>query len=406
MKERGGKLDSYAFDITALDEIFKNTVAAVEKGKDDLDVIFEAAQQEYKRINDLLEDIREDLERTITEVDELGHRFQRARVKLMQVTKGRSKYTEEEVQEVYDSAHEYQVRLSVLRERERELKKSRNELERTVRKLKEMVERSQKMISQMSIAVDLLRGNFEAASKAFMDMHQKYQYGVKILVAQEEERKRVAREIHDGPVQSLANVAMRADYCQRLYKNNETPTLEVANELTDIKKLVQDCLIEMRQIIFDLRPMSLDDLGLVPALCRFTTIVEKNTKALINITVIGKEVRLPGPVEIALFRLAQESINNAIRHSGCRQIDVKIEFAQTEIVLVVKDDGLGFDVEEQIALSAENHNFGLVGMEERIKLLGGKFGIESILGGGTRVWSRVAYDTSEGGSKNEITSCC
>jgi len=152
----------------------------------------------------------------------------------------------------------------------------------------------------------------------------------------------------------------------------------------------------MRQIIFNLRPMSLDDLGLIPALQRFTSTVQKNTSALINVTVLGKEVRLSGPIEIALFRLAQESINNAIKHSSCSQIDVKVEFADQEIVLVVKDDGLGFDVEEKKSLSSENHHFGLVGMEERIRLLGGKFGIESVLGEGTRVWCRVAYDTPGG----------
>ncbi|HPQ10403.1 MAG TPA: sensor histidine kinase, partial [Bacillota bacterium] len=201
------------------------------------------------------------------------------------------------------------------------------------------------------------------------------------------------------------NVAMRADYCQRIHETKADSKAEVADELNEIKKLVQDCLIEMRQIIFNLRPMSLDDLGLISALQRFTSTVQKNTSALINVTVLGKEVRLSGPIEIALFRLAQESINNAIKHSSCSQIDVKVEFADQEIVLVVKDDGLGFDVEEKKSLSSENHHFGLVGMEERIRLLGGKFGIESVLGEGTRVWCRVAYDTPGGEFKeNEISS--
>ncbi len=394
--ERGGTLNSYVFDIAALDEIFKKAVAAVEKGKEDLDEIASAAQQEYRRVSELLSTIRVELEKTIVEVDELEHLFQKTRIKLMHMTKARSKYTEEEVEKVYDEAQDYQVRLSALRARERELKKSRNDLERTERRLKDMVDKAQKMTSQMTVAAELLRGNFEEASRVFLDMHQRYQYGVKVLVAQEEERKRVAREIHDGPVQSLANVAMRADYCQRLHETKADSKAEVADELNEIKKLVQDCLIEMRQIIFNLRPMSLDDLGLIPALQRFTSTVQKNTSALINVTVLGKEVRLSGPIEIALFRLAQESINNAIKHSSCSQIDVKVEFADQEIVLVVKDDGLGFDVEEKKSLSSENHHFGLVGMEERIRLLGGKFGIESVLGEGTRVWCRVAYDTPGG----------
>ncbi|HPQ10228.1 MAG TPA: histidine kinase, partial [Bacillota bacterium] len=195
-------MNSYVFDIAALDEIFKKAVAAVEKGKEDLDEIASAAQQEYRRISELLSTIRVELEKTIVEVDELEHLFQKTRIKLMHMTKARSKYTEEEVEKVYDEAQDYQVRLSALRARERELKKSRNDLERTERRLKDMVDKAQKMTSQMTVAAELLRGNFEEASRVFLDMHQRYQYGVKVLVAQEEERKRVAREIHDGPVQS------------------------------------------------------------------------------------------------------------------------------------------------------------------------------------------------------------
>lgn len=110
-------MNSYVFDIAALDEIFKKAVAAVEKGKEDLDEIASAAQQEYRRISELLSTIRVELEKTIVEVDELEHLFQKTRIKLMHMTKARSKYTEEEVEKVYDEAQDYQVRLSALRAR-------------------------------------------------------------------------------------------------------------------------------------------------------------------------------------------------------------------------------------------------------------------------------------------------
>ncbi len=388
------------YDVRDLDEIFKKTILAVENGREDIYAISEAARQEFKRIQLLLEDIRHELNLTINEVDEVEHLFQRARIRLMQVSKSFSQYSEDEIRDASEKAHDLQLKLSTAREREKELKRNRDDLERTLKKLKEMVERSEKMVAQVSIAVEILRGNLEVAIKAFADMQQKYQYGVRVVLAQEEERKRVAREIHDGPVQSLANVVLRADYCQRLYEVAKDP-LEITSELSYIKKLVQDILVEMRQIIFNLRPMSLDDLGLVPALARFIATLQKNTSVFIEIVKIGQEVRLPAAMEIALFRMAQESINNAIKHSDCTHIVVKLEFVANEVILVIIDDGNGFNLEQTKAVASERQNFGLLGMEERIKLLGGKFGIETELGSGTKVWARLTYDLLGGETNNE-----
>lgn len=389
----------YSFDVMSLDKIFSQTVEAVEKGQEDIAAISDAARQEYNRIESLLNDIRRDLGITIDEVDKVEHLFQRARLRLMQVSKGLSKYSEDEIREAYDTAHEHQIKLITYREKERELKKTRDELERTSRRLKDMVERSEKMASQVGVAIQFLKGNLEVASQAFLDMQQRYHYGVRVVEAQEEERKRLAREIHDGPSQSLANIVLRADYCQRLHQSKVKESDEVSEEILNIKKLVQDILVEMRQIIFNLRPMTLDDLGLVPALERFVSTVQKTTSSFIEITTIGEEVRLPSHVEIALFRMAQESINNAIKHSGCDNIFVKVEFTNSEVFLVVKDDGFGFDLEAARKRAPTKQSFGLLGMEERIKILGGNFGIESLIGSGTRVWAKVSYG-DVGGDKN------
>lgn len=383
------------FDIKELDKAFLKNIDAVEKGKEEIFNISEAARQEYTRVKVILDDIRAELDQTIDEVDEVEHLFQRARIKLMQVSKEFANYSEEEIREAYDTAYNLQLRLSTARERERELKKSRDELDRTMRRLKEMVQRSEKMVSQMSIAAEVLKGNLEIASKAFADMQNRYLYGVQVVVAQEEERKRVARELHDGPVQSLANVALRADYCQKIHEAGND-SVEVSKEMAEIKKLVQDILVEMRQIIFDLRPMSLDDLGLLPALTRYITIVQKNTPVIIDIVDIGEETRLHPAVEVALFRLIQEAINNALKHSGCSNITIRVEFTEDDVIVQIIDNGFGFDLQEAKKVASENQNFGLLGMEERVRLLGGQFGVETGYGQGTKVWARVAHNISGG----------
>lgn len=203
----------------------------------------------------------------------------------------------------------------------------------------------------------------------------------------EEERMRIARDMHDGPAQSMANLVLQAEILERLIQRD--PQL-VVRELADFKEGVRAVLDDTRRLIFDLRPMSLDDLGLVPTLRKL--IKEFGDKAGVNaqLRVMGEDVRLPGSFEPTIFRIVQEALNNVRKHAHSRNVEVLINFLEDGVIAVVRDDGVGMDVAAVDARLEESKNLGLISMRERAQLEKGTLEIRSEPGRGTEV--RVAFD--------------
>lgn len=206
--------------------------------------------------------------------------------------------------------------------------------------------------------------------------------GLHVIRAQEEERRRLAREIHDGPTQLLNSVVLRIDVCQRLF---DSDVQRVREELQQLKDLVRLSLQEMRKLIFDLRPMTLDDLGIVPALRAFLKDYQAKTGIETDFTVFGNDRRYDSVFEVAIFRLVQEALTNANKHAGASRVWVKVETTGgREIKVMVKDDGVGFEP-EKVRRDAAGTKFGLVAMRERTELLGGSMEILSAPRHGTRL---------------------
>lgn len=205
--------------------------------------------------------------------------------------------------------------------------------------------------------------------------------GLAVIRGQEEERRRVAREIHDGPAQLLANVVLRIDVCQRLV--DQAPD-RLREELIQLKDLVRLSLQDVRKVIFDLRPMALDDLGLIPALRTFFKEYQSRTAIATDLAAFGADRRMDRTLEVAIFRLVQEALTNVEKHAQAAQVWVTVDAPPgKDLKVVIKDDGVGFEV--QARRGSDTGHFGLVGMRERVELLGGKFEIQSAPGGGTRV---------------------
>ncbi|MBJ7593488.1 MAG: hypothetical protein JF886_01285 [Candidatus Dormibacteraeota bacterium] len=198
----------------------------------------------------------------------------------------------------------------------------------------------------------------------------------------EEERMRIARDMHDGPAQSMANLVLQAEILERLIQRD--PQL-VVRELADFKDGVRAVLEDTRRLIFDLRPMSLDDLGLVPTLRKF--IKEFGDKAGVNaqLRVMGEDIRLPGSFEPTIFRIVQEALNNARKHAKARNVEVLINFQTDTVTAVVRDDGVGMDVAAVEAQLDGTKNLGLISMRERAQLEKGLLEIRSESGRGTEV---------------------
>jgi two-component system sensor histidine kinase DegS len=159
----------------------------------------------------------------------------------------------------------------------------------------------------------------------------------------------------------------------------------VKEELIDLKVQVRGSLEEVRKIIFNLRPMALDDLGLTPTLRKYIQDVEDKTKMHTKFEVVGRDMRLPSGMEVAIFRLVQECVTNALKHAKATSVNLEITFQKQMVKITIQDNGVGFNVELTEARASAGSHFGLMGMRERVELLEGRLDIESAIGEGTRI---------------------
>ena len=380
---------SDGLDLNILDKIIKDTMTAVELSKRNIFEIAETAGNDQKRLHEDLERVNSELKQLVDTVNRLESMYKKARVHLMEVSRDFANYSEEDIKKTYRYAQELQVQLAIERERENGLRFKRDELARSIVRVNDMALKADDLVSKVDIALTFLNGNLNEFSQHMEGIQQKQMIGGRIILAQEEERKRVAREIHDGPAQAMANVVLRAELCDKLLSSNRE---QVAEELKQLKLSVKDSLQEIRRIIFNLRPMTLDDLGLVPTLNRFLEELTDREKFTVKLVVHGEGKRLKNTYEVALFRLIQEGLNNARKHSQATEIVVTIDFLAVTIQVTIADNGKGFDLQKVMSEVAGKESFGLLSMNERIELLNGKLSIDTALGAGTKIIVVIPMD--------------
>jgi two-component system sensor histidine kinase DegS len=248
--------------------------------------------------------------------------------------------------------------------------------------LGQVAEESKTMAEEIGASLSLLAANIRKLGSYVESAQQSRALGLHVIRAQEEERRRLAREIHDGPTQLLNSVVLRIDVCQRFV---DTDPQRLRGELQQLKELVRLSLQDVRKIIFDLRPMALDDLGLIPALRTFLKDFQARTGIETDFSVFGNDRRYDPAFEIAIFRIVQEALSNVYKHAGASRVWVKIETTGgREVKVQVKDDGCGFDP-AQVRPGTGGSKFGLVAMRERAELLGGTIDIQSAPGQGTKL---------------------
>ncbi len=258
-----------------------------------------------------------------------------------------------------------------------------------------MVQKAETLINHVSVALDYLLLNLKTVSEQLTDFKQQKNIGYRIIQAQETERKRVAREIHDGPAQSIADIILNTEIAEKMLSINPESTKK---ELISIKGKVRDTLQEIRRIIHQLRPMGLDDLGLIPTLQRYCEDFSERNKISTEFVLFGKEKRFENLIEITLFRIVQEALQNIYKHSKATSAMVKIELDK-KITLIIKDNGVGFNPADVFAdINAEK--YGILGIKERVNLLNGELEISSIIGRGTTIIAKIPQEI-EGESVDE-----
>lgn len=203
-----------------------------------------------------------------------------------------------------------------------------------------------------------------------------------ILQAQEEERHRLARELHDEAAQALTSLLVHL----RLLERAHTPE-EAQQRVQELRVLTAQALEEVRRVALDLRPTILDDLGLGPALAWRVDEFNKLDGMHATITIQGLEQRLPREVELVFYRVGQESLSNVVRHAQAHHVTVNLQRVDDQVTLEIRDDGQGFD---PIRVQGnDGQGFGLLGMRERMGMIDGELTLASTPGRGTRVVARA-----------------
>lgn len=375
-------------DAKALDMILETMVSTVSESRDEVFDIEEQCRKDFESLTKELEDVKIRVAIMINDSDSLDAKARFARKRLSEVSMHFNQFSEEQVRDAYERAHKLQVDLQMNRQLEKELRNRRDELELRLKGLQQTIDKAAHLVSQISVVQNYLTQDLKFVGEALQEAKRKQDFGLKIIEAQEQERKKLSREIHDGPAQMLANVMMRSDLIERVQR--ERGPEEALVEIRSLKVMVRNALYEVRRIIYDLRPMALDDLGLVPTLRKYLQTTEDyniNSGVRLNFVNIGQVIRLPSDMEVALFRLVQEAVQNSLKHAQPKHIQVKLSISKELVTVVIKDDGKGFDA----AIQKEG-SFGLVGMRERVELLEGSMTIDSQSGVGTMVLIQVPYE--------------
>lgn len=319
-------------------------------------------QTELEETQRSLREVTLMIEQSQGELSKLTQRNAAITAHLQQVQK-QTQIPIDELKMAYDSALDAQQRLFVMRGQLEKLQNDKSHLE----KIKSILEKTN-------------FGVQGAESSAIPSSGGKGQLtGIEMIVnAQEAERQRLSRQMHDGPAQALSNFILQTEIAMRLL---DVDPVQAKDELGNLKTSAMGTFQKVRNFIFELRPMMLDDLGLIPTIRKYADAFKEQTGLDVNVTVTGNERRLESYLEVMIFRAIQELLGNAARHSQATLIKVQVDLGNEIARVSIDDNGKGFDPETL----KQSNSLGLKLIQERAEMLGGNFEIDSAAGKGTRV---------------------
>lgn len=373
-------MNNLSIDISHINVIIKKIIQQIGNSREQILEIVENVRTEYENIKAELAEIRGTIDKVINEVDALEVQDKTMRKKLVEVSKKFGSFNEDEIRSVYEKASDIRIKFIMKENEEKQLRERRDALEIILKKSIKNIDNSEKIINQISIAMAYLEGDILSVLEG-ADKNSEMFIGIKILEAQENERKRISRDIHDGPAQHIANIIMKADICNKIIQKDLEEGLK---ELSDLKESVKVALKEVRSIIFDLRPMTLDDLGLNKTIEQSVKSISEELNIDVKLKLKPMDTQVESIIQVAVFRIIQEIFNNIKKHSKAKNVEVKLDFGTKYLRLLISDDGIGFDVEETLKrVKSKGNSYGLIGILDRVNQLQGQIHIESLSGAGS-----------------------
>lgn len=342
---------------------------STQAGVTPFDQFLEERKKEYEQTQRELKEIDLLIQQTTSEVERLAQRNTQVTNRLRQVEAMLDTIPRQDIREAYTAVIETQQRLFTMRGQLEKLQSNQRSMTRYLDLLHNVLDIAGH--AEYESQVEAGRAKSEPAQPLV----------VRIIEAQERERQRLSRQMHDGPAQSLTNLILQAEICERLFDIDPD---RARNELINLKAAVAATFQKVRGFILNLRPMMLDDLGIVPTLRRYVDSFAENSGVSTHLTVTGKEWRLESYKEVTIFRIIQELLNNAYEHGHATSIQINLDMGDDLVRVSVEDNGSGFELSDALA-SQTADQFGLATIRERVEMLGGEIHFDSGVGRGTKV---------------------
>lgn len=303
------------------------------------------------------------LDQSQVEVSKLAQRNSASSSNLQRINSQLDHLPREEIRAAYDAALDAQQRLFVMRG---QVEKLQSDLQHFKQELDWM-----EKVSEISSRNPLVSSGRQAATatQELIEM---------VIKAQEAERRRLSRQMHDGPAQALSNLILETDIAMRLFSIDQD---QAYAELDTLRQSATGTFQQVRDFIFELRPMMLDDLGLIPTLKKYTTAVKTQAGIEIRLNISGSEQRLESFLEVMIFRAIQELLTNALTYSQATLISIQLDITDEKVRMSVEDNGVGFNP----AILENTSGTGLKMIKERVEMLRGLFEVSSEPGNGTQV---------------------
>lgn len=342
-----------------------------------LDVLESENEEEFTRAIEMIQDVEQKLRET--------------------------EYTLQEFDQKQDSNMNFFSPVGVYEEGEekRGLLRIAEELKEELPKLNEKMEQYKHRKEQIQFLKNVFsekytgKKNSAGSESHLMDKGQ----GIHILESLEHDRNRIARDLHDSSVQSLTSLVHKSELCMRLM---DIDTVRVRLELQTMSEAIKTIINGMREIIYDLRPMSLDNLGLAVTIDAYCLQLKKNYDIEVSFVHDNVEPEFPSIYKVTLYRILQEACGNIVKHAKANKIDIFLSCNVDKLCLKICDNGIGFDTKKMIEPAEEEfHGFGLSMMKERAILLGGTVNIDSVIGSGSTVTVEIPWKEKEDKSRND-----
>ena len=347
-------------------------MAFEESGQESFDSLYQEIVEELQLAQRTLKEVNLMLEQSQVELKKLTQRNASITGHLQQVQTQFDSIPRSDIRMAYNAALDAQQRLLVMRSQLDKLQSDQIHLKKQVNIL-------EKMTHLMESGNAKAGGSGSRNSEAVLEM---------VIDAQESERQHLSRQMHDGPAQALSNFIVQTEIATRLFDSDPNKAKE---ELNNLKSSAMGTFQKVRDFIFDLRPMMLDDLGLLPTIRRYVQTVKEQTGAEFNLNIHGSEQRLESYLEVMIFRGLQELIRNAIQHNQENpvklQIDIQLVMEENFVKVSVSDNGRGFPSEA----SLKDIGIGLKVIKERAEMSGGFLEIDSAPGQGSNVSFQIPF---------------